>query len=193
MTLAWLDGPSRTDTLPDIWMSYRHISSPTWSTPQNLTQTPFFAELMLHTAPMLRANGGNSYTLFIVRNYEGGATGYPPNSTATTHIFFSSYTFNVIVGVEATNARPIEFTLEQNYPNPFNPMTVLNYQLPIDNYVTIKVYDVLGREVVTLVDGEMEAGSHEVMFDGSNLPSGMYVYRLMSGSNQKSRKMLLMK
>jgi hypothetical protein len=193
MTLAWLDGPSRTDTLPDIWMSYRHISSPTWSTPQNLTQTPFFAELLLHTAPMVRANGGNSYTLFIVRNYEGGATGYPPNGTATTHIFFSSYTFNVIVGVEGPDARPVEFTLEQNYPNPFNSETRIVYRLPHSARISLKIYDLLGRAVAVLVDGWKQAGENVATLDASKLSSGVYVCRLESPTNMISRKILLMK
>jgi len=73
---------------------------------------------------------------------------------------------------------PIEYALEQNYPNPFNPATTIRYQLPKDGLVTLKVYDILGAEVVTLVNEEKVAGKYEVNFDASRLASGVYIYRL---------------
>ncbi|MFC1543538.1 T9SS type A sorting domain-containing protein [Candidatus Neomarinimicrobiota bacterium] len=88
---------------------------------------------------------------------------------------------------------PTSLTLGQNYPNPFNPTTVISYILPAAQTVTLKVYDVLGREVATLVDGPQAAGDHQSAFDGSQLPSGIYLYRLAAGSYVQSRKMLLLK
>ena len=73
---------------------------------------------------------------------------------------------------------PLEFALLQNYPNPFNPFTTINYQLPISNFVTVKVYDPLGREIAVLVNEQKDAGYHSVQFDGSHLSSGVYFYRL---------------
>ncbi len=73
---------------------------------------------------------------------------------------------------------PDSYNLAQNYPNPFNPVTVIRYQLPVNSHVTLKVFDVLGREVTTLVNENKESGSYEVKFDGSKLPSGVYFYRL---------------
>ena len=92
-------------------------------------------------------------------------------------------------------ARPItkSFSLSQNYPNPFNPSTIINYQLPTNSHVTLKVYDVLGREVTTLVNEREQAGTHGVKFDGTNLPSGVYFYRLQTQTYSDTKKLLLIK
>lgn len=89
--------------------------------------------------------------------------------------------------------RPREFGLQQNYPNPFNPKTEIRFQLAEYGPVSLKVYDVLGREVATLVNTEMRAGSHQAEFDASRLASGPYFCRLSSGTSVQSRLMLLMK
>jgi serine protease len=81
---------------------------------------------------------------------------------------------------------PTKFALNQNYPNPFNPSTKINYQLPTDSWVTLKVYDVLGREVTTLVNEAKKIGRYEVEFDGSELTSGVYFYTLRAGSPSTS-------
>jgi hypothetical protein len=96
------------------------------------------------------------------------------------------------------NLLPKEFILYQNYPNPFNPITVIKYEIPgqarNDNaLVTLKVYDLLGREVATLINEEKPAGRYEVIFDASSLASGVYFYRLEAGSFSSAKKMLLIK
>lgn len=88
---------------------------------------------------------------------------------------------------------PKDFKLEQNFPNPFNPTTKIQYQLPQDAKVTLKVYDILGSEVATLINEEQEAGYKEVKFIGSNYASGMYVYRLQAGNYISTKKMMLVK
>ncbi len=88
---------------------------------------------------------------------------------------------------------PKEFKLEQNYPNPFNPTTTIQYQLPADAKVTLKIYDVLGSEVATLVNGEQEAGYKEVKFNASNLASGMYIYRFIADKYVSIKKMMVIK
>lgn len=85
------------------------------------------------------------------------------------------------------------FSLNQNYPNPFNPSTVISYQVPTNTRVNIVVFDLLGREVKSLVNGQQSAGFHTVTFDASALPSGVYLYRLEAGSYSATRKMLLLK
>ena len=88
---------------------------------------------------------------------------------------------------------PDGFRLEQNYPNPFNPTTRINYQLPVSASVTLKVFDVLGREVNTLVNKYQSAGHYSVQFNASNLPSGVYFYELKAGKYYNTRKLLLLK
>jgi len=92
-----------------------------------------------------------------------------------------------------TNQLPLAYTLQQNYPNPFNPSTVISWQMTAGSNVTLKVFDVLGNEVATLINNEFEAGSHSVNFDASNLSSGIYFYELRAGNFIQSNKMLLLK
>ncbi len=89
--------------------------------------------------------------------------------------------------------KPESFGLRQNYPNPFNPLTIINYQLPIDSWVTLKVYNLLGEEVATLVDGLQVAGYRFVEWDASALSSGIYLYRLTSGTFTNVKRMILLK
>jgi len=97
------------------------------------------------------------------------------------------------VSVENGVKHPRKYQLFQNFPNPFNPITKINYQIPELSFVTLKVYDVLGSEIVTLVNEEKPIGSYEVKFDATNLPSGIYFYRIQAGSFVETKKMLLLK
>ncbi len=95
------------------------------------------------------------------------------------------------VGNETAKAKT--FGLDQNYPNPFNPSTMISFNLASNEFATLKVYDVLGNEVSTLVNGSMTAGQHQVSFDASKLTSGVYVYRLTAGNMVDTKKMTIMK
>jgi hypothetical protein len=86
-----------------------------------------------------------------------------------------------------------EFELSQNYPNPFNPSTTISFQLPEASYITLKVFDALGTEVATIAEGKFPAGVHEVNFDAKDLSSGLYMYRIISGTNELTRKMMVVK
>ncbi|MDP1677636.1 MAG: T9SS type A sorting domain-containing protein, partial [Bacteroidota bacterium] len=86
-----------------------------------------------------------------------------------------------------------KFSLMQNYPNPFNPTTTISYQLSANSYTTLRVYDMLGKEVATLVNEAKEAGSYTMQFDGSKLSNGMYFYTLRSGNFTATKKLVLMK
>ena len=88
---------------------------------------------------------------------------------------------------------PVSFNLYQNYPNPFNPLTRIYYELPENSYVRLCVYDVLGREVKSLVDGEIPRGKHESDWNASGLPSGVYFYKMEAGTYTQTKKMVLLK
>jgi photosystem II stability/assembly factor-like uncharacterized protein len=94
---------------------------------------------------------------------------------------------------EGFQSSPKQFALYQNYPNPFNPVTMISYQLPVTNHVSLKVYDVIGREVATLVQEKLQAGEYSIMFDGSNFSSGTYFMRLQSGDDVVIKKLMLLK
>jgi flagellar hook assembly protein FlgD len=97
------------------------------------------------------------------------------------------------VSGEVSNSLPTEYGLDQNYPNPFNPTTTINYQLPENNHVTIKIYDILGNLVTTLIDQQMEAGYQSVNWNASHSASGVYFYELRSGSFISTKKLMLLK
>ncbi len=88
---------------------------------------------------------------------------------------------------------PAKYSVFQNYPNPFNPSTTISYQLPTQSHVTLKVFDVLGREVATLVNGEQTAGYKSVTWDAADIPTGMYFYRLQAGKYIETKKLLLLR
>ncbi|KAB2845854.1 MAG: T9SS type A sorting domain-containing protein, partial [Ignavibacterium sp.] len=100
---------------------------------------------------------------------------------------------NVIVGVDNEGIMLSDFSLFQNYPNPFNPSTTILYEIPEIQHITIRVFDLLGKEVATLVDEEKHAGKYSVDFDGRNLSTGMYIYKIQAGSFTQTKKMILLK
>ena len=100
---------------------------------------------------------------------------------------------DIITSVDNRPQLPTGFSLSQNFPNPFNPTTVISYHISAISNVTLKVYDVLGREIATLVDEKQFAGSHAVKFNAANLPTGVYFYRLSTGNFTSTKKALLLK
>ena len=88
---------------------------------------------------------------------------------------------------------PTEFSLKQNYPNPFNPNTSIQYTVSSNQFVSLKVYDILGNEIVTLVNEEKLAGKYEVEFDATELTSGIYFYKLTAGPFIQTNKMVLLR
>jgi hypothetical protein len=134
-------------------------------------------------------NVGNSFPAYYkVRAVEGEAPDY------------SEYTNIVTVNVEGiipdkhnTGIQVFDFVLQQNYPNPFNPLTVISFTLPEKQYVKLKLYDITGREVKILVDSEYDAGLYNVEFNGSELSSGVYFYRIIAGNYIDTKKLQILK
>ena len=91
------------------------------------------------------------------------------------------------------NLIPKRYELSQNYPNPFNPSTTIKYQIPNSGKVTLTLYNVLGREIKTILNSYQNAGQYEIKFDASGLPSGVYFYKLTSGSFSDLKKLILVK
>ena len=113
--------------------------------------------------------------------------GFAPDSGYFEAIFDTATTIN------SFNNPNIIFKIYQNKPNPFNPTTTINYQIPQSGFVSLKIYDILGKEIATLVNEEKSTGSYEVKFDGSKLPTGIYFCTIKVGNFIQTKKMMLLK
>jgi hypothetical protein len=108
------------------------------------------------------------------------------------HVYLT--TKDVVLGIpERQTDAPLAFDLSQNYPNPFNPNTTITFQISVSSFTTLKVFDLLGREVATLVNEEMTPGTCERILDGSRLASGVYFYTLRAGGHVMTRKLILLR
>lgn len=100
----------------------------------------------------------------------------------------------LLTGIEQTNTTvPDKFYLAQNYPNPFNPETVISFAVPQNSFVSLKVYNALGAEIITLINEEIKSGYYNYKWSGQNLPSGIYYYKMKAGDFSETRKMILIK
>jgi hypothetical protein len=131
------------------------------------------------------------YYLRLVTNVVGNAE-YTVSNILRDDFDINKIYYNSI-SFKGNNEVPTVYELSQNYPNPFNPSTTIKYQIPKDGLVTLKVYDILGAEVATLVNEEKIAGKYETNFDASRLASGVYLYRLKVNDFVSVKKMMLLK
>ncbi len=132
--------------------------------------------------------------VLMIENYRTGGVWHLFMQDPAIQLGLQRAGFITVSAVQSDLTRePGEFRLEQNFPNPFNASSEIGFRIPGPGYVTLKVYDVLGREVAVLVNERREPGRYEVTFDGGGLSSGVYVYRLTFGHGAESRKMILMK
>lgn len=139
-----------------------------------------------------------SYTVSSVSDYCYGIFDFKPSSLKMTvynnvNKFLDSLTLSKPTSVKDENASLAKFALAQNYPNPFNPVTTINYQIERDGLVTLKIYDMLGKEIASLVNEIKSSGSYFATFNGANLPSGIYFSELRSGLSRQTNKIVLMK
>jgi Secretion system C-terminal sorting domain len=128
-------------------------------------------------------NSGTGYVHLVIGDYN--------NLTDTVGFDFTASTVPITSVGNADS--PIKYSLQQNYPNPFNPSTRIEFSLGKEEHVNLKVYDILGNLVTTLVDENRPAGDYKISLNASNLPSGVYIYRLQTKNYTQSRKMLLLK
>jgi len=142
---------------------------------------------------------------FNVTSLEKGKSYFWKVRTKTEDNVYSEYSgqavFKVgdnVTAVEEPTIIPEKFDVSQNYPNPFNPSTVINYSIPNKEFVTIRIYNMLGQEIKTLVSKQMNAGIYNVTWNGTNdsgvkVATGSYIYRVAAGNNVVTKKMLLLK
>ncbi len=161
---------------------------------QNVNENPAFFSMPIQIKVNLLV-GDTLVTVFNnaqVQNFNVTINGEPISITFDPNNLILKDVLPIVLGTDVNNVVN-NFSLEQNYPNPFNPSTTIKYSLGKAGITTLKIYDVLGKEVATLVNEELQAGPHKVTFDASNLPSGVYVYKIQSGEYINSKKMLLLK
>lgn len=132
-------------------------------------------------------SNSNKYYSFEDNSPETGINYYRLKQIDTDGSFEYSKIISINLNV------PTEFTLSQNYPNPFNPTTTIDFTLPSDTFVSLKVYDLLGNETTSLISEPKEAGSYSLQFDGTNLASGNYIYVINAGGKIITKKMTLLK
>lgn len=130
-------------------------------------------------------NGAEICADFIIVNFGGSLVTANPSGICAGG--------TVTGDIEEVETIPTEFALYQNYPNPFNPGTLIKYHVPEKSFVSLKVYDLLGEELATLVNEEKSAGSYDVNFDAGQLSSGFYIYTIKAGNFTSTKKMILMK
>ena len=143
-------------------------------------------------------NGSEAWTRFDNGLPQSGHTNSVTIDTFYNRVYIGRsngiYIFDKMTSVdEVSYERKIDFILYQNYPNPFNPITQIKYSIVEDGLVTLKVYDVLGREITTLVNEEKQAGTYTVQFDASDLSSGIYFYSITTGAFYQTKKMILIR
>jgi hypothetical protein len=184
----------------------------TW-TYEAVTNAFVYALAFTNASTIVAGTGAGVYV-----SIDGGTSWVPRNTGLTQGIILSvgvdpqGYIYagtlhggvcksnQVLLGVEEKENAPVAFSLAQNYPNPFNPATVIRYTLPprvgptLSVYqVSLKVYDLLGQVVATLVEGTKAPGDYSARWDATNAPSGMYFYRLQAGSFSEVKKMILLR
>jgi aminopeptidase N len=161
---------------------------------QNTNSNPAFFTMPVQ----IKVNFENGDTLITVfnnaqnQNFNISVNGMPTSISFDPGNWILKNVNSIVTNING-EINPNTYSLEQNYPNPFNPSTTIKFSLGKAGFTTLKLYDVLGKEVALLVDKELEAGTHSVSFDASDLPTGAYFYTLTSGAYAGTMKMLLLK
>ena len=179
----------------DIYFAYSLNGGDNWTYGGALSDKTDVSESFAHPSQHIRVDENNHLIADIVylADLSPGVFGLGEGNETNNPIMYLTYDLGAISLAESVNPEIKSFELFQNYPNPFNPVTSIRYAVGSRQYVSIKVYDVLGNEVATLVNEEKPGGSYKVKFDGSNLASGIYICQLKCGSTIQLKKMILLK
>jgi hypothetical protein len=183
----------------DIFLSCSTNDGVTWRTPIRVTNTPLIDEGYVSIS---RVNPGNSPTTYAVHmvymkdpgdgpsSFNGTGTTLPATRNWEIYRKISQPT----VGIEIVSTEvPQKYSLSQNYPNPFNPVTNIKFDITKKGFVSLKIFDLSGKEISSLVNEVLSTGSYQFSFDGSNLASGVYFYSIKSGDFRETKKMMLIK
>jgi len=193
MACVWVaDSPTSPMGLCDVYISWRNIYSNDWSEPINLTETNEMNENGAHLAPQIYYDLNLTYKAFVGYFYELGYFGPDPNILNKTGFWITGIT-HTTSDIDDDGIQVKNYFLSQNYPNPFNPTTTIRFTISELRFTILKVYDVLGNEIATLVNEEKPAGEYEVEFNAANQPSGVYFYQLRAGGFVDTKKLILIK
>jgi len=187
--------------LSDIWLSMSPDLGNNWTAPEKIVDEPGLNVTFPTLAKPLTPTGTPgeyAYHMMYLEDHVPGvwifATPQSGPGLAQWVYMTDTLTIPVIVGVEDDDAIfATSFSLKQNYPNPFNPSTKIEFALNERSRVTLTVYNMLGQEVATLIDGLMEAGGHNITWNASNAASGVYFYKLSAGDISRTKKMVLLR
>lgn len=175
-----------TDSVRAVWRQCQPAVNLYWfeRATDSLFTTPIIDASLTDTTKVIRGMANNYVCWWRVRARNDA--GWGPFSEARR--------FRVVItGVDEAQGLPREFSLSQNYPNPFNPSTTITFAVPKSGFVELKVYDILGREVATLVNERLEPGWHTATWDAAGFASGVYLYRMKAGSSVETKKLLFMR
>jgi hypothetical protein len=182
----------------EIYMTYSYNDGATWADPENLTnsQTPNCYPGQCdsdHWSTLADVVDDSLHIIYINDKDAGGIPQTEGSATENPVKYLTYLTPPPPTGIDTETNRPINFSLNQNYPNPFNASTVISFELTEASPVTIDIFDITGAKVMTLVNGNMSAGSHDVVWDASEVASGVYFYKLTSNDASVTKQAVLVK
>ena len=194
------DGSPHINPIDNIITKYPFSGNPVDSTGWNMGYQNLIPHddrnMYLNSGPITMAPGDTQEVVIAIIAARGSSNlqsvAALKNTAKIVKYFYDNYTPE-LSNINYTPPIPEYYYLGQNYPNPFNPKTQIDYELPLNGLVTLKVYDILGREISTLVNEEKAAGTYQVDFSANNLSSGIYFYTLTSRAYSKTKKMIVIK
>jgi hypothetical protein len=180
--LVWGPYPSSSITV-QAYKVYRKVGSGNFNLIHTNNESQFE---YTDTDYYIPTSGGSQLQYYIKALFVTEELSQPTNTVTTNGII-------TLKEISGANAFVYKNILNPNYPNPFNPTTKISYSIKEEGLVMLKVYDILGKEIATLINENKPAGNYDAEFNASQLPSGMYIYKLQAGSFVQTRKMLMMK